>query len=104
MIDTDAMKAKLEARLVELGARLEHIEHDLDEPLPKDAEDRAIELEDDEVLEQLGQAGQMEIRAIKDALGRIRHGTYGICVNCGARISDARLYAVPHATLCHRCL
>ncbi|MEM9011469.1 MAG: TraR/DksA C4-type zinc finger protein [Pseudomonadota bacterium] len=103
MVDPAKMRAKLEARLVELGARLEHIEEDLDAPMPKDSEERASEREGDEVLEHLGLQGQAEIRAIKEALRRIEHGEYGACRECGDEISAARLDAVPHATHCRKC-
>jgi DnaK suppressor protein len=37
---------------------------------------------------------------IDEALGRIAEGTYGTCVACGQPIGQARLEAVPYATLC----
>ena len=43
------------------------------------------------------------LRAIKDALGRIRAGTFGICDACKKRISKARLEAVPWTHLCTKC-
>ena len=43
------------------------------------------------------------LRAIEDALARIRHGRFGICQECGQAISKARLEAVPWAHLCKDC-
>lgn len=37
------------------------------------------------------------------ALERLEHGTYGLCQGCGEAIAEARLQAVPHATLCSAC-
>ncbi len=37
---------------------------------------------------------------IDDALARIDEGTYGVCAACGEAIPEARLAAVPYATLC----
>lgn len=37
---------------------------------------------------------------IEAALGRIADGSYGKCVVCGRPIDEARLAAVPYATLC----
>jgi DnaK suppressor protein len=37
---------------------------------------------------------------IDQALGRITEGTYGTCIVCGREIAEARLEAVPWATLC----
>ncbi len=37
------------------------------------------------------------------ALEKLEKGTYGICDNCGQKIVDARLKALPYATLCIDC-
>ena len=44
-----------------------------------------------------------ELRAIQDALARLKRGEYGYCQRCGEDISPARLEAMPHATLCVKC-
>jgi len=43
------------------------------------------------------------VRAIEEALTRIRDSTFGICATCGQRISKARLEAVPWTHLCREC-
>jgi DnaK suppressor protein len=43
------------------------------------------------------------LRAIDEALARIREGTYGVCVVCNQPISEARLEAVPWTHLCREC-
>lgn len=43
------------------------------------------------------------IHKIKEALGRIDEGEYGICVACGNEISEKRLLARPVATHCIDC-
>jgi len=43
------------------------------------------------------------LRAIEDALARIRQGRFGICEDCGQAISKARLEAAPWANLCKDC-
>lgn len=40
------------------------------------------------------------IRQIDDALARMDAGTYGVCEVCGDPIGDARLEAIPYATMC----
>ena len=104
MADTKSMKARLEARLAELDTRLHKIDDRLDDPVTKDWEDSAVEREEDEVLEDLGRAGLVEIEAIRAALARIEEGSYGICPQCGDDISDERLDVVPHAALCRNCM
>lgn len=103
MIATDDRKKMLETRLQELEGRLHRIASELDEPVNRDFEERATEREDEEVLEDLGEAGQLEIRMIRAALDRMAQGTYGICVECGDPISDARLDVLPHTPKCRAC-
>ncbi len=43
------------------------------------------------------------IAKIKDALERIKDGTYGFCEECGEKISDQRLNARPVTTVCLAC-
>ena len=103
MVDTQHFESVLKKRLQDLDDRLHEIESELDEPVPADSEERATEREDDEVLEELGNAGLKEIQMIRVALDRIAKGTYGICVSCEEPISNERLEAVPHAARCHKC-
>ena len=43
------------------------------------------------------------LRAIEEALARIRQGTYGACVVCKQPVSKARLEAVPWTQVCREC-
>ncbi len=43
------------------------------------------------------------LKAIEEALARIRQGTYGVCEVCKQPISKARLEAVPWTRLCREC-
>ena len=43
------------------------------------------------------------LRAIDDALTRIRHEDFGACAECGQAISKARLEAVPWTRWCRDC-
>ncbi|MFC1643282.1 TraR/DksA family transcriptional regulator, partial [Myxococcota bacterium] len=40
---------------------------------------------------------------IQKALNKIDEGTFGVCDECGERISSKRLEARPETTLCIRC-
>ena len=102
-MDLTEQKNKLLNRRAELTGALAEIEDKLDDPMPKDWEDRASERQGDEVLEALGNADLDELRRIDAALGRIEDGTFGICAKCGDPISDERLVAVPTAALCWTC-
>jgi DnaK suppressor protein len=44
-----------------------------------------------------------ELKAIQDALARLKRGEYGYCERCGDEIPPGRLEAMPQATLCVDC-
>jgi RNA polymerase-binding transcription factor DksA len=102
-MNIDAMKQRLEKRLVVLMREARAIDAELHEPGNPDFEERAVEIEGEEILEGLGKVALDEIGQIKSALTRIDLGTYGVCVICGEDISDARLNAVPFAAKCIKC-
>lgn len=103
MTDLAQRKAQLETRLADLKARLKEIDAELDSHVTQDWEDLATEREGDEVLEDLGQAGELEIRQIEAALGRMAAGEYGFCTKCGADIGEERLNLLPHTPFCRHC-
>ena len=103
MANWDGVRTKLQARRAELKERLYNLEEALDAPASRDDEDRAIEREDDEVKERLGQVGLAEIDMIDAAMQRIDAGTYGICQQCAAEILEQRLELLPYTPLCRSC-
>jgi RNA polymerase-binding transcription factor DksA len=103
MSQSDPAKARLQASLAELEARLTNITRDLSEAPDRDWDEQAIEVEDDEALEHQAALVEKEIASVQRALGRIADGTYGECVRCGGEIAPARLEARPEAALCIDC-
>ena len=96
----------LRARRAELLVRKHRVDDDLgrrNEPLVADSSDQAIQLQNDETLQEIGDAARREIEAIDEALERLRQGQYGTCKVCGAEIPAARLRAMPHAITCVDC-
>ena len=102
-MNVQKMKKRLEQRLAELTRETREIDAELHEPGDPDFEERAVQIEGEEVLEGLGRVALDEIAQIKSALARIEVGTYGICVKCGDEIADNRLEAVPYAARCIKC-
>ena len=43
------------------------------------------------------------LKAINDALQRLKEGTYGICEECGGEIPEKRLLVMPFTSLCIVC-
>ena len=103
MTSIEARKVQLEQRLQDLNSRLQRIGDELEQPVSDDFSEQATEREDEEVLEELGTAGEQEIRIIDAALERIEDGTYGVCANCGEPISEARLDILPQTPFCRNC-
>src|SRR5688572_19661718 len=94
------------ARSAQLRDRSRRVLEDLGrqrEPLPKDAPDAAIVMENDEILAAVDQAARSELEHITRALERLEEGVFGLCETCGADIEDERLEAVPYATQCRGC-
>lgn len=44
-----------------------------------------------------------ELRELREALGRMQEGSYGVCTDCGEPIPEMRLRAQPTAGRCLRC-
>ena len=101
--DHSAIRAQLEETLRQLTTRVEDIDASLSEPGDEDWEERATDIENDEVLSSLGNLGLQEIQQIRHALHQIDSGAYGRCEVCGARIAAERLAALPFATSCAQC-
>ncbi|MCL6684482.1 TraR/DksA family transcriptional regulator [Sphingomonas alba] len=98
----DAM-SQLESLLVELNSRRARLAADLAEPLSRDSDEAAIEVEDDDALDAERRLVDQEIAAVKQALQRMADGSYGTCIRCRSPISAARLAAKPETSLCIEC-
>lgn len=102
----EQIRKRLLTRRLELQQRGSRVGQDLArklDPLSSDASDRAIQLENDESLQAIGQAAVSEIEDIDVALDRLERGYYGTCKVCGDEIAPARLAAVPQASTCQQC-
>ncbi|NQV82900.1 MAG: TraR/DksA family transcriptional regulator [Rhodospirillales bacterium] len=104
MLDTGKLRQKFEARIAKLLESAKEIDAELREKPSPDFEENATEMEDDEVLEGLGNVALEEIGKLRIAIQRIDNGIYETCVECSEPISEARLAAVPHATKCMDCV
>jgi len=101
---------ELQKRLVSLESRVlgelrEHVArarsasaHDATEFL-----DMVSDSEMDDLAARMAELDSMTVDEIEDALAMIREGHYGVCGNCGKKISKRRLRARPFATLCIEC-
>jgi len=106
MISPQCAEIILTRRVQELGTRLAELERerkgDLEEN-PSDPSDRASEFESEEIRHRLADSTINEIVTLRHALDRIHADRFGVCEHCGQAIAEARLHAIPYATLCGNC-
>jgi len=106
MQDYEEVRTNLIDMLEDLEDRLSHISEDVrhtDKPLDKNFSEQAVETENDQVLDALGNSTRDEIVQVKQAISRIDSGAYGICLQCGQPIKKERLNALPYSNQCIRC-
>jgi RNA polymerase-binding transcription factor DksA len=105
-VNTTQRPALLARKRTELEDRLARIRRDLhraEGPAPADSGERAVAVENDEVLEQLEASTREELGSVIRAIDRMATGEGEVCETCGHPIEAARLHAVPHATRCRSC-
>ena len=105
-MDTGIIRAQLVRRRDEILSVIEKVDRHVghrEQPLERDSGERAIEIENLDALFAIDRETRVELRQINDAIDRIDTGNYGICSECGAPITAARLAALPHADTCIAC-
>lgn len=90
-------KINLERRIASLKQAPDFGEH-------ADSTDE-ISDESEELVNQEATADTLEsaLEAIEAALGRMQHGTYGMCTSCNNAIDASVLAAAPESSLCRTC-
>lgn len=86
-----------------LQAKLDKIHADFAITANADSSERAMERENDEVLNQLEHQVAQELQQVRGALQALASGRYGYCVKCGEAISDQRLTTLPYTQNCQHC-
>jgi RNA polymerase-binding transcription factor len=109
-INTERFRTDLEQRRARVLAVIEHRDHpesleeEVGELVSSSADnhlaDTATDTFDRELDEGLEEDAGRLLGQVDAALRRIEAGTYGKCDACGREIDEARLEAVPYATLC----
>jgi DnaK suppressor protein len=109
-LDLDHFRTELETERARLVAARDGVDHherslieesgDLSSGVGDHLADTATETFMRELDDGLEENADHLLDAIDAALLRIARGTYGTCEVCGKPITEARLEAVPYATLC----
>ena len=102
-MDLDALRADLEqvvreseAAITTLRAEEEDVQGDVVEDEVADAQE-FVEADREEAMVDAAEARRAEAL---EALARMDNGTYGVCVDCGKQIPQARLEFRPEAARC----
>ncbi len=106
MSEFNEIRQQLLAKRQELIQRVADIQKDLrneDNPVEKDFEEQAVQMENEEVLNALDAEGRTTLLKIDRALQRIEAGNYDICTMCDTTIPIERLRAMPYTELCVDC-
>jgi len=99
-------RESLEAKRIEI---IQRARQTLDEDMTLDVDDLPDEMDlaSSEYLQsftfRLRGRERMLLDKIQKALLRLDDGTFGVCEECGEKISQKRLEARPETTLCIRC-
>lgn len=106
MAKEDAVRKVLTEELAALLAtntRLTSHLRNEDRTLPKDSEDLAQFLENDEVLTALESRTRDRIALVRQAIARIDDGSYRTCQSCGGEIEADRLELLSTTPICAPC-
>ncbi len=99
----NALRAEILERKEVYLARLDRISSNLQRGFNADSKEMAKELEDQEVVDALGNEARREIAKISAALARMDDGSYGRCRECAEPIQVDRMIAFPYADECIEC-
>ena len=102
----EAYHKKLTEKRRELTAaytKNRHYGRESDEGGTQDLADKASSSYTKEFLYSLSNTEKSILEDVEDAIDRMNEGEYGICMDCGEKISKKRLDAVPWATYCVPC-
>lgn len=100
------IRQKLVNKRNEILGRVQQLNGDIHaraEPYSADSGERAVELQNLDVLFQIDAVSRMELNAINNALERMEVGCYGVCIECGKKIDRLRLQALPYTEICIKC-
>ena len=101
----EVLKGLLEERRKEIHDKLRSLRESLPAEVSevKDAEEQSVDDFVQEVDFALMEMKSQTLSKIDEAIQRLEDGTYGICAECQTEISEARLAALPFASLCRDC-
>ena len=108
--DLKGEKKKFLEALLELRANLSDQVRNIsasNQNTTKQAGEELADIGSDNFYREIGLSMMTEdgkkLAAIHEAVNRLLCGTYGTCADCGCKIAEGRLKAIPYAKLCINC-
>ena len=95
-------RRKLTGKVSERINQLRSISEDPDSKVG-DYGDLAMNFAEEDLARKLTEMRSMNLSQINRTLAKIDDGTFGVCSDCGGKIHDARLKALPWADRCITC-
>jgi DnaK suppressor protein len=84
-------------------SKSEHDGREADEEATQDIADKAANSYTKEFLFHQSDENRRVLQLVNEALGRLKDGSYGLCVGCQEEVQSKRLEAVPWARHCIEC-
>ena len=103
MIDEDEVRKSLLAKRAELAQRVGATQATERQEVAEGENDNAQLWEVSDIRDDLDSQAATELDQVNQALARLDAGEYGLCTECDEPIGEARLKALPYATLCIQC-
>ena len=103
MIDEDEVRKSLLAKREQLAQRVGRTQATERQEVAEGQNDNAQLWEVSDVRDDLDTQAATELDHVNQALARLDAGEYGLCTDCEEPIAEARLKALPYATLCIQC-
>ena len=98
-----ALRARLQGDMTQMEDNALNKDHSRTTSMPTDMAELGSGNFDQELTLSLLGSEKDALDQIEGALKRIEDGSFGQCEECGMKIPEARLEAIPYAALCVRC-
>ncbi len=98
-----ALRARLQGDMTQMEDSALNKDHSRTTSMPSNMAELGSDNFDQELTLSLLGGEKDALDQIDGALKRIEDGSYGSCEECGKKIPELRLEAIPYAALCVRC-
>jgi DnaK suppressor protein len=98
-----AMRARLQGDMTQMEDGALNRDHSKTTSMPSSMAELGSDNFDQELTLSLLGSEKDALDQIDGALKRIEEGSFGLCEECGKRIPEPRLEAIPYAALCVQC-